>query len=250
MEKENVSRRSCPICEAQPLQPRTVQGVEIDTCARCGGLWFDAGKLERFPDRPSAKVFLSIARHAPGRCRRVGHPVGRALMRCADCGAAPAHCPACGWRLAMVPTPACAIDICIHCQGVWLDAGEFELLRAAPSATGITAARFQGWEIPEPSQAAKDPWLGPGQSQAPQRTGYVPNVRAPFSCRFCGASLDLAGAWAYEGDIYCAHCRPAGAVSSRELPMDSDLMLVEPNCRNGWGHRLLRLLIDVVNGGS
>jgi Zn-finger nucleic acid-binding protein len=249
-----LNPRQCPICERQPLGPTTVQGVEIETCARCGGLWFESGKLERFPDRPSARALLPLAEHAPGRCRRAGHPISLALVRCAVCGSAPAQCPSCNLRLAMVPTAACAIDICVRCKGVWLDAGEFESLRAmaraAPAAKQPSPRTSGAWEIPEPASPAKDRWLGPGQVQAPQRVSEIPNVRAPFSCRQCGASLGVAHAWAYDGEIYCEQCHPPGAVSSRDLPSDSDGAPIDEPNRSAFGHRLLRLMINLVSRGD
>ena len=243
--------RNCPICERQPLHPNTVQGVEIETCSGCGGLWFEAGKLERFPDRPAVKALLPLARQAPGRCRRRGHAISRAMVRCSACGGAPAQCPVCNARLAMVPTSACAMDICIACEGVWLDAGEFEALRGiaarAAVSPGAPTATTRGWEIPASSAQLKDLWLGPGQVQAPQRTSGTPNVRAPFSCRQCGGNIGVADAWAYDGEIYCERCRPPGAVSGHDLPPDSKGEQVEPSA-GGLGHSLISFLSNLLSG--
>jgi len=124
----------------------------------------------------------------------------------------------------MVPTQVCAIDICLGCHGIWLDAGELEMLkRAGPMSASPRreqASTPGNWEIPAPSTPAKDPWLAPGQLQAPQRVSEIPDARAPFNCRQCGTSLALAQAWAYDGDIYCDGCHPPGAVSSSQLPAD------------------------------
>jgi len=247
-----LSPRDCPICERQPLGSTSVQNVEIETCPRCGGLWFEPGKLEHFPDRPSAKVLLPLAQHAPGRCRRGGHAISQALVRCAVCGGGPAHCPSCNLRLAMVPTAACAIDICVRCEGVWLDAGEFDALRGVarptPSSEDASPRPVRGWEIPKPSAPAKDSWLGPGQAQALQRASSIPNPRAPFTCRHCSASLGIAQVWAYEGEIYCEQCRPSGAVSSRELPADLVSPAIDEPRRSGFDY-LLRMLVNLVSGG-
>lgn len=241
---------NCPICDHQPLQPITLQGVEIETCQSCGGLWFAAGRLERFPDRPAARTLMPLARQAPGRCRRKGHAIGRAMVRCSACGGAPAQCPACNTRLAMVPTSACAIDICVDCQGVWLDAGEFEALRgiAAPAeSSGRAAASSRGWEIATPSAPTKDPWLAPGQVQAPQRTSATPNLRAPFTCRQCGGNIGVADAWAYDGEIYCARCHPPGAVSGHDLPPDwKGEEGEEPG--SALGYSLIRFLSNLLTG--
>ncbi len=146
--------RSCPLCENQPLRPMRAAEVEVDTCPRCHGVWFDRGELERFPDRPSVRAILEAARDAPSRCR----------------------CPACGEPLARVVTRACPVDVCIVCEGVWLEAGGFEQLE------GVTDLR-----------------LAPGPATHAMR------------CLHCARELSLQEAYAYEGDVYCGLCRPPGA---------------------------------------
>ena len=172
--------RPCPLCENQPLRPLRVSHVEIDTCPGCHGLWFDRGELERFPDRPSARVFLEAARQAPSRCRKRGHLMEREQAVCATCRSEPVSCPGCGSRLARVMTSACPIDMCPRCEGVWLDAGGFELLARVTSL----------------------------QARPAEGTAEV----ATQKCSACGVGLQLRDAFAYEGDVYCARCRPPGAV--------------------------------------
>lgn len=244
----------CPLCEGGWLEETLVSGMAVDACARCGGIWLSAGKLEKFPERPSARVFRPLTRHAPGRCRRNGHPISRVLVRCPTCSGLPAECPECKARLAMVPTPACAIDICPQCEGVWLDKGEIESLRRIQSGPSVPApaGSLRGWEVPPPSGIAKDPWLGPGQVQAITPSERVLNVRAPLSCRYCASSLSVGEAWAFDGEIYCSACRPQGAVSGHQLPRDmhpADEPIAH-DWRNGWGFRLLRSIIELVTGGS
>jgi Zn-finger nucleic acid-binding protein len=221
---------NCPICERQPL--------EHSRCPRCGGTWVDVRNLEALPGGPSVKPFLRMAEHLPGRCRRAGHPVSRALVKCATCSSDPALCPACGARLVRIPT-RCAIDLCPSCHGIWLDAGELEALKAP-----VSPARLEGWEIPEPSAPAPDPWLSPGQSEPMPSGGQSVNTAAPFSCRHCEKSLRLAESWAFHGDIYCGACRPTGAVSSHELPREEELVpwSEERSNTTNWGFRLLEFL--------
>src|SRR5688572_29131791 len=38
-------RRTCSQCLA-PLKPQIIEGVEIDLCPKCGGLWLDAGEFD------------------------------------------------------------------------------------------------------------------------------------------------------------------------------------------------------------
>jgi Zn-finger nucleic acid-binding protein len=241
--------RNCPVCTAQALVDIQAGDTQVESCPGCGGLWFDPGTLERFPHRPSAKHFHLAALHAPNRCRKGGHAIGRALAKCARCGGAPALCPACGARLAMVPTPVCAVDVCTQCEGIWLDAGEFELLEKVnwdeptPAPTPAAPAARGGWEVPAATDAParEDPWRAPGQSEPlSQRTG---DGTHPFTCRHCGAALSVYDAWAYDGDSYCDACRPKGAVSGRELPPDF------LPARTGWVyHRHYGWWGDILEG--
>jgi Zn-finger nucleic acid-binding protein len=172
--------RPCPLCENELLRPLRVAHVEVDTCSRCHGLWFDRGELERFSDRPSTRPFLVAAREAPSRCRKRGHLVPREQAACATCRSEPVSCPACGTRLARVVTSACALDVCLGCEGLWLDAGGFEQLE------GVT-----------------DPQARPAVETKPATS---------LRCSTCGVGIQLQDAFVSEGDVYCATCRPPGEV--------------------------------------
>jgi uncharacterized protein len=41
-----TSSMQCPRCDGV-LKPSTFDGVQIDTCDKCGGVWLDAGELEQ-----------------------------------------------------------------------------------------------------------------------------------------------------------------------------------------------------------
>ena len=43
----------CPVC-ANPLRPVDRQGIEIDACPQCRGVWLDRGELEKLLDRSNA----------------------------------------------------------------------------------------------------------------------------------------------------------------------------------------------------
>lgn len=180
----------CQLCEGKPLTEASIGGVPIEACSHCGGMWIGAGRLEKLPERPSVKVFLPLMQHAPGRCRRKGHPIPRAMVRCPTCGGLPAECPECGAPLAMVPTPGCAIDICPRCEGVWLDRGEIESLRktkaepvAVHSCAGGIPSRVGGaGSFAQREGPLAGPWSGPGDCAQPsdgQRScaPFLPVVR-------------------------------------------------------------------------
>jgi len=41
----------CPKCDDGTLVEADFEGVKIDTCENCGGVWLDAGELTRIADK-------------------------------------------------------------------------------------------------------------------------------------------------------------------------------------------------------
>ncbi len=54
----------CPICDID-LQIAERQGVEIDYCSKCRGVWLDRGELDKIIERSAAE--LQPAQAAPGQ---------------------------------------------------------------------------------------------------------------------------------------------------------------------------------------
>jgi len=211
----------CPLCPCE-LVPVRAGEVEVRTCPKCAGLWFEAGTLELFPDRPSTRSFVAASDRAPYRCNGGEHPVDRTLARCPICGGVPARCPRCSGALARIPTPVCAVDACSSCGGVWLDAGEFELLEKV--RLPLPAGAMRGWEVPAAfrmgaANPKRDPWTAPGQTEPV--TGATGSVAQPLTCRHCGVRMSAQQAWAFGGDTYCGSCRPPEAVSGADANADS-----------------------------
>jgi Zn-finger nucleic acid-binding protein len=46
----------CPVCRTVELRIADKQGVEIDYCPQCRGVWLDRGELEKIMQRESAYV--------------------------------------------------------------------------------------------------------------------------------------------------------------------------------------------------
>ncbi len=86
----------CPICE-QPLIEKIVEGVEVDYCRYCKGVWLDEGELEK----------LSGLRYERGRqlvCKQCQGPMSTKVVQGVE------------------------IDHCGNCGTVWLDKGELDKL--------------------------------------------------------------------------------------------------------------------------
>jgi uncharacterized protein len=121
-EVERVGREAvrCPRCEGK-LWHLTRKGLVVEMCSRCEGMWFDAGELT---------VILSVYKDI-GSVK--GKPSGLKCLRCETV-------------LDELPYPGTSvvIDRCPSCQGVWLDRGELEDLKAALMiAEG--ADQVEGW---------------------------------------------------------------------------------------------------------
>jgi len=100
----------CPVC-AEAMIVAEYGGVEIDSCASCGGIWLDRGELEALVGRavpPHAKPDASLG--PPDR-----------------------DCPICVDKLAKdrYGRTAVVVDRCPHGDGIWLDAGELQQILAA-----------------------------------------------------------------------------------------------------------------------
>jgi uncharacterized protein len=52
---DQVAAMSCPVC-AVPLAMSDRQGIEIDYCPQCRGVWLDRGELDKIIDRSTADV--------------------------------------------------------------------------------------------------------------------------------------------------------------------------------------------------
>ena len=51
----------CPICPDTSLVMADRQGVEIDYCPACRGIWLDRGELDKLLDRASAAMAIPAA---------------------------------------------------------------------------------------------------------------------------------------------------------------------------------------------
>ncbi len=101
----------CPKCRAD-METLVIEGVEIDRCASCRGLWFDPGEVEKLRRRQVAAA-LDIGDPAVGRVRN-------AIDRY--------RCPRCGGRMARMADPKQThiwYEECEACRGSFFDAGEF-----------------------------------------------------------------------------------------------------------------------------
>ncbi len=106
----------CPKCRAD-METVSFDGVEIDRCRACEGLWFDPGELEKLSNLEAAAELDTGARRAGNRHDEI-HQYA---------------CPRCGGemtRMLNADYKEVWYESCVSCQGSYLDAGELSSLSA------------------------------------------------------------------------------------------------------------------------
>ena len=119
----------CPACK-NPLREKGASGMTLDLCyGGCGGIWFDAGELERVDTR-AASTLHSIWQVPPEKIKFTE----------------PRVCPRCPEQVLerkwFSESKEVEIDQCPKCGGIWLDAGEFTRIQAEVRAARSTPP---GW---------------------------------------------------------------------------------------------------------
>lgn len=106
----------CPR-DGAALAPLEVDGLALDSCPSCGGLWFDLGELRRAEDREDPDL----------------HWLEFTLWRdehSFQLTPTPLPCPRCDGRLgsALYHDTGVLVHMCPACEGTWLDHGDLELI--------------------------------------------------------------------------------------------------------------------------
>lgn len=114
----------CPKCERN-LEPVVYNKIEVDRCPNCAGIWFDSLEAEQLKKiKGSEKLDIS----APN----ANNPYDRLLRKIA--------CPKCSTtliRMLDIDKHSIWYEKCPACQGVWLDAGEFQKFKQNFQSKGI-----------------------------------------------------------------------------------------------------------------
>jgi Zn-finger nucleic acid-binding protein len=111
-------KRSCPDC-ALELESKVVQGVHLDTCRKCAGIFFDDGEI------------ATVKRQSPIALSELD-----SLIEPEEAGDAFRHekvrlCPACSTTMTayryMYSSPV-VLDACENCGGIWVENGELRMM--------------------------------------------------------------------------------------------------------------------------
>lgn len=110
----------CPKC-GQWMETVYADGTEVDRCAECEGIWFDAGELDWLAQSEVAEV-IDTGEADKGSTMNTVTEI---------------DCPRCGRAMKHVPDehkPEIYYEVCSDCEGAFLDAGEFrDLARLSPA---------------------------------------------------------------------------------------------------------------------
>lgn len=97
------------------MQAVLADGVEVDRCTECEGIWFDAGELDWLAQDEIAQA-IDVGQVEAGRSMNAVTEI---------------DCPRCGRPMKHVADehkPEIRYEICLGCEGAFLDAGEFREL--------------------------------------------------------------------------------------------------------------------------
>lgn len=110
----DIRMRFCSRCAGQELIRYPVEGVEVDFCTACRGIWCEPGELEVLLGEAPDPGLLPLPFGEPD-------PEGPACPACGDAHLTP--------RRTVTAEPIEILD-CFACRGVWLDGGVLTRLRA------------------------------------------------------------------------------------------------------------------------
>ena len=122
----------CPVCDKDMLVLE-FELVEIDHCARCGGVWLDSGELALIGKRAGALHGDLLAALESGQ----GEPDKARPKR---------RCPVCRKRLLRAPAAGAhniAVEKCPSGDGLWFEAGSLQaMIETAGADSGNVFVRF------------------------------------------------------------------------------------------------------------
>jgi Zn-finger nucleic acid-binding protein len=115
----------CPRCSAtQSLKPETYEGVEVDRCPKCQGVWLDEGELQSIVRAEEQKFAPSLVSQAI-TAAFTGVPASEHHTT--------EKCPKCSKTMNPMNysySSGIVLDRCPDAHGVWLDHQEIEKVQA------------------------------------------------------------------------------------------------------------------------
>lgn len=119
--EEGRLRAECPDCQVRFVRSE-MEGVQIEACPTCGGIWFDGGELKALAQKRPGVLAGLEHRHNPNPEADPAAPRMGARL-----------CPACQvpMREFQFPwAPGVVLNGCDKCHGIWADDGELSRVEA------------------------------------------------------------------------------------------------------------------------
>ena len=137
----------CPRCK-QALVIHTLESVKVHECPACKGAWFDWDELRALKDvtDPDLRwMDFQIWKHQDRfQIKEI-----------------PLKCPRCSGGMVVIDydTTTVRVDFCLQCQGVWLDANEFQKIieELSGELTAKTASEYLRASLKEAKEIITGP---------------------------------------------------------------------------------------------
>lgn len=116
----------CPGCSSTQMKVYDFHGEEVDSCQKCGGIWFENGELNRA---------LSAADNGDDNVRveeTLGQHIGSAKRECVHCDCTLEH-------YHLMDGYQIEVDVCHTCSGVWIDEHERAKVVQSPQVKALLA---------------------------------------------------------------------------------------------------------------
>ncbi|MFN2567620.1 MAG: zf-TFIIB domain-containing protein [Gemmatimonadaceae bacterium] len=160
--REIEPRYPCPVCLGVRLEKTRVgtRGeLVLDSCRRCGGIWFELGEVQRLKrHRPQALWERVRLRDEPFRmqCHGCHAPMDRNAVSCRACEwRNTIDCPICQRAMQPETHEGLRLDVCRSCKGVWFDHVELAAIWNL-TLESSRHVRARGTALADSSTAAED----------------------------------------------------------------------------------------------
>ncbi len=131
MSERSEAGRHCVICDVG-MVTRDVDGVEVDLCPACHGLWLDKDEVQAL----AAKESDALA-HLRAQMDQKTIPSGAPLVE--------RPCPACGGKLTIAALSGVHVRHCSACDGIFLERDELDralkAFKGTENTTVVAVAR-------------------------------------------------------------------------------------------------------------
>jgi Zn-finger nucleic acid-binding protein len=128
------ARYPCPVCLGLPMKKIEFQKppLTLDSCGRCGGMWFDYGEVNLLKQMNPKLALQKIALREQDfkmQCHQCEAFMDRNAEKCPQCNwKNHLDCPICQKTMDIARIGDIKLDYCKSCKGAWFDNAELAQL--------------------------------------------------------------------------------------------------------------------------